>query len=119
MVEEFLEDNLIDDNICDRFKQKQSLGWICHFEIQAYLGSGVKKIDSVFFFLEDNLIDDNICDRFKQKQSLGWICHFEIQAYLGSGVKKIDSVFFFLETAYSTSKPTLLIKNWYKKLEVK
>ena len=31
------------------FKQKQRLGCIYHSEIQAYLGSGVKKINSVFF----------------------------------------------------------------------
>ena len=40
---------------CARFKQKQRLGCIYDSEIQAYLGSGVKKIDLVFFILSPSL----------------------------------------------------------------
>ena len=42
---------------CDRFKQqKHTLGWICDFKIQAWGGSGVKKM-ILFFFLVFFIID--------------------------------------------------------------
>ena len=37
-------------HICARFKQKRSLGCISDFEIQAYLGSGVKFCFLLLFF---------------------------------------------------------------------
>ena len=36
-------------SMCAQFKQKQRLGCIYDSEIQAYLGSGIKKIDSDSF----------------------------------------------------------------------
>ena len=39
-------------SICARFKQKQRLGCICEFEIQAYVGSGVKKMEHVRHFFD-------------------------------------------------------------------